>query len=128
MKSVLCMFLALAMSLSIAYGASAASSDGPAQPEGFWSTTQAYEVKTAYWVGLEPHYGAFFNGLYGYGQHWLGAGGDAATCSSSGGCISGWNWWSGNGNVLLLPKIGWLFGGPSGVWTGSNYQATLYFN
>jgi len=100
----------------------------PPQPNGFWTTTTAYQVAVAYWVGIEPHYGAFFSGGYGYNQHYLGPGGDAATCGSSSGCISNWNWWGNDFSVLLVPKSGWLWaelpGGPR--WQGYNYQATVF--
>lgn len=84
----------------------------------------------AYWVGLEPHYGAFFSGANGYNQHYLGTGGDSATCNSSAGCIGNWNWWGDDLNVLLVPKGGWLLTDPpwGEKWQGSNYQATMWID
>ena len=100
----------------------------PSQLNGSWATTTAYQVAVAYWTGIEPHYGAFFSGGHGYNQHYLGPGGDAATCSSSSGCIGNWNWWGNDLNVLLVPKSGWLWTeapwGPK--WQGYNYQATVF--
>ena len=93
---------------------------------GFWLTTTANSIGVAYWQGGVPHYGAFFSGQNGCSQHFLGPGGDGATSCCSGG-IANWNWWGDSHNVLLLPKS-WLFGGHSGSWTASNYQASLYFN
>ncbi len=106
-----------------------ASDVTPPQPYGFWTTATAYTVSTAYLVGLEPHYGAFFSGGSGRNQHYLGPGGDSATCASSSGCIANWNWWGADLSVLLLPKSGWLLTevpwvGPK--WQGYNYQATIF--
>ena len=103
----------------------------PPEPD-LWVTTTAYTVQWAFndppW---EPHYGAFFNGSSCHNQHYLGPGGDEATCSQ--GCIQNWNWWGGDRNVLLLPKC-WLYAwlcilNPiSERWQGSSYQASCWIN
>jgi len=101
----------------------------PPQPTGFWASLRAYDLRVAYWTGVEPHYGAFFQGAYGRDQHYLGPGGDNATCGSSSGCISFWNWWGTYYSVLLVPKGGWLWTEPPGgpKWQPSNYyQATMW--
>lgn len=115
-------FLVLTMGLALPSITEAAPLNG------FWQTTTANYIAVAFYtdMGLNPHYGAFFSGQNGYGQHFLGPGGDGATSCCSGG-IANWNWWGGSLNVLLLPKS-WLLGGYSGSWTASNYQAILYFN
>jgi hypothetical protein len=105
----------------------------PPQPDGFWSTTRAYQVAWAFndpfWV---PHYGAWFSGSNGYNQHYLGPGGDAATCNSGSGCISSWNWWGSYYAVLLLPKC-WLYSSCIGGqipdrWNPNYYQATMWID
>lgn len=79
----------------------------PPEPQGFWTTHTAYKVDWAFtdppW---ESHYGAFFNGSLCYNQHYLGPGGDPATCGygPGGSCIDGWNWWGPDHAVLLCPK------------------------
>ncbi len=95
---------------------------------GFWTTIRAYDLRVAYWTGIEPHYGAFFQGAYGRDQHYLGPGGDTSTCGSSAGCIWYWNWWGNWQSVLLVPKGGWLWTEPPGGprWQPANYQATLW--
>lgn len=100
----------------------------PPVPTGFWATIRAYDLRVAYWTGIEPHYGAFFQGAWGRDQHYLGPGGDASTCGSSSGCIWSWNWWGDWGAVLLVPKRGWLWAEPPGGprWQPANYQATLW--
>lgn len=96
-----------------------------AKPSQGWYTTTAYEISVAFWTGIEPHYGAFFSGDYGYNQHFLGTGGDQATAPYDGG-IANWNWWPDPYFYgLLLPKT-WLALGPADSWTASNYQATVF--
>lgn len=98
------------------------------QPE-IWMTTTAYGLGVVFWnPWYEPHYGAAFNGSNGHSQHYLGPGGDSATCGSSAGCISNWNWWGSSLNVLLVPKSGWLWNSPccTPEWDHNNYQATLW--
>lgn len=101
----------------------------PPQPQ-WWGTVTASYIAVAYWTGIEPHYGAFFPGRWGHNQHDLGPGGDAATCGSSAGCISNWNWWGADQNVLLLPKWGWLWTEPPGgpKWQPANYQARVWID
>jgi len=124
------MFIGAILLLLLSTSQAWAAPPTPPQPEGFWRTTTAYKVDIAYWIGIEPHYGAFFSGSYGYNQHYLGPGGDAATCGSSSGCISNWNWWGSYRNVLLVPKGGWLWAEPpwGPRWQGYNYQATLWLD
>lgn len=108
----------------------------PVGPTGFWATIRAYKVDEAFRTGIEPHYGAFFQGAWGRNQHYLGPGGDDATCSSSKGCIRYWDWWGPWSAVLLLPKKGWLWCqaccpyDPNCVarWRPENYLATLWIN
>lgn len=128
--SYICTMLTLmALMINESTGAGAiALEPPPPQPTGVWATIRAYDLRVAYWTGIEPHYGAFFSGSYGRDQHYLGPGGDPATCGSSSGCISAWNWWGTWYSVLLVPKGGWLWTElPSGPkWQPSNYQATLW--
>lgn len=124
--------LALTMSISpISVIAQKSPPPSPPQPMGFWATITAYKVAVAYWIGIEPHYAAFFNGsaTWAGNQHYLGPGGDAATCGSSSGCISNWDWWGSPATRLLVPKGGWLWEEPpwGPRWQGSNYQADCYF-
>lgn len=100
-------------------------------PPRWWAKIRADRVDLAFWIGLEPRYGAFFSGSNCHNQHYLGPGGDQATCQN--GCIWNWNWWGNQRNVLLCPKC-WLYSilrilGPIPErWQGSNYQATCWFN
>jgi hypothetical protein len=120
-----------------------ASSDGDVrtanptpQPQGGYWLITAWKVDIVFhdpW--WEPHYAAWFWSPYcGSPQHYLGPGGDAATCQSSHGCISTWDWhWDEGGsgrNQLLIPKGGWLWDeGPSGPrWQGYNYQGYCWLN
>lgn len=98
----------------------------PPQPQGVYRSTLAYDVKIAYWTGIEPHYGAFFTGGWGTNQHYLGPGGDSATCSSGSGCISSWSWWGPSLSTLLVDKT-WYFS-DSDHRDESNYQADLYYD
>lgn len=125
--------LGLAMNFT-PIGAKAAEPSGPVAPLGWWTTTRAYKVDHVFDdPPFVPHYGALFNGTHGYNQHYLGPGGDAATCNSGSGCISAWNWWGTEGDVLLLPKC-WLFstlcvsGQIPDHWNAQNYQATMFFD
>ncbi|MCX7623967.1 MAG: hypothetical protein RMK01_11605 [Thermomicrobium sp.] len=101
---------------------------------GSWVVTAAYRVdRVTGSVCPFAEYVAFFPGEYGHDQHFVGPGGDAATCSSNHGCTSQWNWTNSGGavrNVLLLFKS-WLFTVPclvqrSGAWTPANYRATMW--
>lgn len=103
---------------------------GGLKPEGWWATVTAYQVAfTHFDPPWEPHYGAWFSSsaLSCTNPHYLGPGGDAATCDY--GCISTWNWWGSPPVVLLTPKSWlnwpWTTSGPR--WTGSNYQADCFF-
>ncbi len=119
------------MLMATMLGQALAGGNEPPQPLGFWSTHTAYQVDVAFWADGQPHYAAFFSGLYGYNQHYLGPGGDAATCGSSAGCISNWTWYNDvDRNRLLLPKGGWLLTEPpwGPKWQASNYQATTWID
>lgn len=98
----------------------AASEFSPPQPNAGWVTTRAVDFRTAYTIGWEPHYGAFFPGSNGRNQHFLGSGGDAATCGSSSGCIGSWGWWGNYYHVLLVPKGNWLLN--QVPWVGDRWQ------
>jgi hypothetical protein len=115
----------LFVQLAIAQAAPVISSP---QPTGWWATTRAVSFGVAFWIGIEPHYGAFFPGMNGRNPHFLGSGGDAATCGSSGGCIAGWNWWGNYYHVLLIPKGGWLLQQVPGGdrWQATSYQADMW--
>lgn len=101
----------------------------PPRPQ-WWGTVTASYIAVAFWTGPEPHFGAFFLGRWGHNQHYLGPGGDAATCGSSAGCISNWNWWGADRNVLLLPKWGWLWTEPpwGPKWQPAHYQAQVWID
>lgn len=85
----------------------------------------AYRVNVAF-VDTRPHYGAFFTGSDGRNQHYLGPGGDAATCSSGSGCISTWHWW-GPATSTLLVDFSWYWS-HSDHRNKNNYQANMLFN
>ena len=81
-----------------------------------------------------PHYAAKFGGSSCYSPHYLGPGGDDATCGSGSGCISQWNWVGDSHNWLLVPKC-WLHSDPTCLlirvterWTRDNYRATCYIS
>lgn len=103
-------------------------------PMGIWITTTAYNVGRVQ-GSICPfiEFGAFFSGEYGHNQHYLGPGGDTATCSSNHGCISSWNWTNHSGmigNILLVPKT-WLYIVPclwlrNEAWVPSYYSATIF--
>lgn len=124
--------IVLAMA-SIHVPVSAQNLDAPQGPglQGWWMTITAYKVSVAFWTGLEPHFAAFFTdgSRNCVNPHYLGPGGDPATCESSAGCIENWDWWGSNYNRLLLPKKKWLAEQPpwGDRWQGRNYQATCYF-
>lgn len=94
-----------------------------AEPMQGWYTATAYSVGFSHWGGGSPHYAAFFSGDYGYNQHFVGPGGDAATASYSGG-IANWDWYPPFYSRLLVPKTWLLFG--IGANTPSNYQAVVF--
>ena len=90
-----------------------------------YETSASSGVSAAFYVGWEPHYGAFFSPSGpGSNAKFTGA---CNACQSSGGCPSSWSWWGTNRNVLLVPKGNWLWGPlPScGQWNYSNYRATF---
>lgn len=98
-------------------------------PEGIWSTVIAYKTDWAYnepTFPYLPHFGAFFIGGWGKNQHYLGPGGDTATCDSGSGCISVWNWWGPSYSTLLIPK--WWWGSAWQHRFSPYYQATVYTN
>lgn len=101
-----------------------------AEPD-YWRVFTANSFGIVFWQYIEPHYGATFSGQNGYNPHFLGVGGDSATCGSSAGCIANWNWWGANYHVLLVPKNGWLSQQVPWVgdrWKAWNYQATVWIN
>jgi len=124
--------VSLMLNLMLLFFSSQALAAPPAPPEPeYWLTRTADYIGIAYFTGVEPHFAAFFNGgRNGTDQHYLGPGGDGATCGSSSGCISNWNWWGDNLNKLLVPKNGWLLNDPlwGPRWQGSNYQARLWYD
>lgn len=134
MKRVILVLTLLFVLMVSANSATAAPPTAPPTPKGFWSTIRAYQVAWAYNdPPLVSHYGAWFSGSNGTSPHYLGPGGDSATCGSGSGCISTWSWWGTNRAVLLLPKC-WLyqtmclFNQYPDRWSGNNYQATMYIN
>ena len=109
---------------------------GGPTPEGFWiNDTKAIIVDIAYktrW-GSEPHYAAFFTSAQlATGQKYVGPSGNNATCSSSAGCISQWDWHGAPPIELLLPKGAWLlpqwFNRNHEVWQAGNYEANLFIH
>jgi hypothetical protein len=129
MKKYLLVKLALVLFLALFFTeTSFASKNGSDRniQSAYQVTGRALKIDVAYYThwGTNPHHGAFFYGYNGSNQHYLGSGGDAATCSSNHGCINTWNWWSGSQNVLLLPKS-WLHS-YSARWNSSNYEATTW--
>lgn len=76
-----------------------------------------YKCDLAFWdPWYEPHYGAFFGGVMGYGQRYIPGGAPG---------IENWNWWGYQYNVLLIPKT-WYWSAPAHR-TPSNYDAMLCF-
>lgn len=135
MRKFISMFMLLAMLLSIG---PVTSSQSPPEPLGYWVTHTAYKVaKTFQDPPLFWHFGAWFSGMNCYNQHYLGPGGDSATCTypncGDHCCISTWDWWGDYHAVLLLPHC-WLYstacitGKISARWEPNNYQATCYMN
>jgi hypothetical protein len=73
------------------------------------------------------HFLAVWNLGSGNNQHYIGPGGDAATCGSSHGCIDHWTWWMNplyGPSKLGIPKS-FLLLNPD-RWNGSNYQANVW--
>ncbi|HUM72024.1 MAG TPA: hypothetical protein PLK31_24615 [Chloroflexota bacterium] len=73
------------------------------------------------------HFLAVWNLGSGNNQHYIGPGGDAATCGSSHGCIGSWTWWmnpSYGPSKLGIPKTFLLL--DQDRWNGSNYQANVW--
>lgn len=73
------------------------------------------------------HLLAVWNLGSGNNQHYIGPGGDAATCGSSHGCIGSWTWWmnpSYGPSKLGIPKTFLLL--DQDRWNGSNYQANVW--
>jgi len=96
----------------------------------WYATVTASSFGVHHWAPwYEPHYGATFAGSYVSSITFLGSGGNSATCNSSAGCITGWNWVDNN-TVLLIPKGGWLFDqAPWGDrWQANKYQAEVWIN
>lgn len=95
---------------------SARSSDTSASPHNLPATTTDYcgyavDIKMVFTGLLEPHFLArWSNGRSGSNQHYVGSGGDGATCRSNHGCISSWTWWSSENNYarLGIPKSFYL--------------------
>lgn len=73
------------------------------------------------------HFLAVWNLGSGNNQHYIGPGGDAATCSSSHGCIGSWTWWMNptyGPSKLGIPKT-FLLLNPDRR-NGLNYQANVW--
>lgn len=99
------------------------------KPGVWWAEMPAAGVVYAFWANMQPHYGAKWGGLWCYGQQYVGPGGNGATCGSSAGRISTWNWWGAAHNYLLLPKGNWLLPPWPGKeqWKGPNYRAICWY-
>lgn len=122
--------------------ASARSSASPSQgiiPDWYGSGVQAqtWTHQTSSGASCSPlsfaedcHHLATWNQPYGNGAHFIGNGGDNATCQYSGsnGCISGWTWWLLSPiSRLGVPKtfyFSWVGGGSMNC---SNYTASVWF-
>lgn len=109
-----------------------AQEPSPAEPVSpqWWAMTTAYQVAYTFrdpWY--EPHFGAWFDNVSCTNpRHYLGPGGDQATCEY--GCIWNWDWWTPDGGappvVTLVPKS--FLDANWDRWQGSNYQATCWFD
>jgi hypothetical protein len=97
-----------------------------AKPLQGWNNLRAYKHGYSHldWDG--PHYAAFFSGDYGYNQHFLGTGGDAATAPYSGG-IAAWDWYPpGVESRLLTPRTWLIYENWRGANDANNYLATVF--
>jgi hypothetical protein len=57
------------MLMATMLGQALAGGNEPPQLLGFWSTHTAYQVGVAFWADGQPHYAAFFSGLYCFAHH-----------------------------------------------------------
>lgn len=78
------------------------------------------------------HHLATWTRPYGNSPHYLGSGGDSATCWSNHGCISQWSWWLTTPESRLgVPKT-FYFLGSWGVGGGgnniNNYSASVWYD
>lgn len=95
--------------------------------QGYWLTTTSYRTGVAFWEPWwRPHYGAFFIGRTGRNQHYLGPGGDAATCGTGSGCISTWHWWGPALSTLLLDGTWYL--SHADRRNPANYEAQMFID
>lgn len=134
---ILSVILAIVPFLVLPASGKVEGSLGNVEPTGYYAVRSAYAVGRAFTTGwlpcIDEHYGAFFPGSNGYNQHYVGPGGDSATCISDHGCISQWDWWGTYRSVLLLPKS-WLysvqpcFWKRSDAWVAANYRATVWID
>lgn len=97
-----------------------------ASPQGLYRTKIAYKTDVAFYTWGNPHYGAFFTGSNGRNQHYLGSGGDGATCGSNHGCIGTWNWHGNAVSTLIIPKSWYTTG--FNAQNHLNYRADLWFD
>ena len=107
---------------------------GGDSPSGWWALISAWDIKLHHWSGPEPHYAAYFS-QSAQSCHSPQFWGPSDTCTSSGGCISNWNWVGDHGypgspaTRLLLPKVGWYWDpGKPDAKNHAHYHATCYLN
>lgn len=75
------------------------------------------------------HHLATWTRPYGNGPHFVGSGGDAATCNSNHGCISQWTWWLLTPESRLgVPKSFYFPYVLSGSMVASNYTASVWYD
>lgn len=80
------------------------------------------------WDCMEPHCLAVWRSGSCADPHYVGAGGDEATCSSNHGCISSWTWWATSPEGKLgVPKL-WIAQDFFERYDVSNYKAWCYIS
>jgi hypothetical protein len=90
-------------------------------------------VRASYWLSQvtpdgETHYLATWPWPHGNNPHYLGYGGDAATCVPTHGCINQWTWWLTSPESRPgVPKFFLITNWPPGN-TISNYSATVWMD
>lgn len=120
-------FALLALALNVApMVTSAQPPPPPIQP--LWCCSTAVEIlNVGSWYN--PEYVARWDYANAYNAHYTGTGGDQATCDYpvDHKCIGTWTWTtvSRTHDALLLPKLGWMIGGPAGAGTASNYYSSI---
>lgn len=94
----------------------------------FWRhLTDQGQTCPAWSTAENCHHLATWTRPYGNSPHYIGSGGDNATCGSNHGCISQWTWWLLTPESRLgVPKSFYFTG--IGPMTASNYTASVWYD